>query len=172
MKFYNVCLLVSILLFSTSFKDVHPIKLTASLIEYNPEKTSLRMECRVFIDDFENSINKTRTNPIRVTNLSKEGIKGIEEHFEKYYTIIVNDKKIPLKYKSSEIMEKYNILIIKFYEDTLALKKGDQICIENTLFFEEFKFLQTNRITVQLPPFLTQEYFEAKYDDYSIPINL
>jgi len=165
-------MLTCAVLFSVSFKEMHPIKLTASLIEYNPKKTSLRMECRVFIDDFENSINKKFTKNISVSNLSKEDIKYIEAYFEKYYLITVNDKKYPLRYKSSEIMKAYNVFVIKFSEDVVTINKGDQVCIENKLFFEDFAFMQSNRVTVRIPPFITENFFETTYKDFSIPINL
>ena len=54
---YN-SLLISCLIISFTSQAVHPIKLTASLIEYRPETKSIRMECRVFIDDFEQSVSK------------------------------------------------------------------------------------------------------------------
>ena len=35
----------------------HPLKLSASLIEFDPEAKTLRMECKVFRDDFERSLD-------------------------------------------------------------------------------------------------------------------
>jgi hypothetical protein len=49
-------LLMSTWLFFVSFK--HPIKLTASLIEYNENTKMLSVECKVFIDDFEKALIK------------------------------------------------------------------------------------------------------------------
>lgn len=149
-----------------SFK--HPIKLTASLIEYDEKTNALRMECKVFIDDFEKSINKTLAKNITVTALSHEDKKGIENYFEKYYNITHNGNKLPLKYKVSEVMKEYNVLTIKFSEKIIKLKKGDKVLIENTLFFEEFGYMQSNRITIRIPPFITEDNHEAVLNDYSI----
>jgi MinD-like ATPase involved in chromosome partitioning or flagellar assembly len=55
-KIYKALLLVCVIIITTSFK--HPIKLTASLIEYDTNTANLKSECKVFIDDFEKSINK------------------------------------------------------------------------------------------------------------------
>jgi len=173
-KFY-LTLLLSILFFSTSFGNSHPIKLTSSLIEYNHKITSLRIECRVFIDDFVYSINKTlikNLNMSSLSNLSKEDKKGIEDYFKKYYPITINDHRFPLKYEDSTVLEKHNVFILKFSQEVLPIKKGDQLCIENTLFFEEFAFMQTNMITLRVPPFITEDYFKMTYKDYSLPINL
>ena len=170
-KTFKIVLLFGVLLFSTSLKSAHPIKLTASLIEYNTETKSFRMECRVFIDDFENSINSTLTKNINISNLSKEDKEGIEAYFKKYYIITINDKEYTLKYKESEILQEYNVFCIKFSESDLTIKKGDQICIKNKLFFEEFGFLQSNRITVRMEPFITKNY-QTTFEEDSITLNL
>ncbi len=172
MKSYTILLLLSVLFLFGSFKNTHPIKLTSSLIEYNSKTTSLRLECRVFIDDFTYSINSTFTKNINLSNLSKEDKKGIEDYFEKYYPITINDHRFPLKFMESKVLEEHNVFILKFSQDVLPIKKGDQLCIENTLFFEEFEFLQTNMITVRVPPFIGENYFEATFDNYSLPIDL
>ena len=171
-KCYKIILLLNVLLFCTSFKVSHPIKLTSSLIEYNPETTRIEMECRVFIDDFVYSINDTLTKNINLSNLSEEDKKGIEAYFEKHFVITINDKKFPLKYRLSKVMEEYNVFSVKFSEAISAIKKGDQICISNTLFFKEYDFLQSNKITVRIPPFITENYFEATSDNDSLSLNL
>jgi hypothetical protein len=167
---YKSLFFALISLTTTSFK--HPIKLTASLIEYEATTKSLKMECKVFIDDFEKSINKTLAKNINVSTLTKADKDGIEDYFEKYYNITVNGKKLPLKYKASEVMKEYNVLTIKFSENTITVKKGDKLLIENTLFFEEFGYLQSNRITIRIPPFITEDNHEATINNYSIPLNL
>ncbi|KZS41587.1 hypothetical protein AWE51_21525 [Aquimarina aggregata] len=171
-KFYTIWLLVNVVFFSTSFTSSHPIKLTSSLIEYNPKTSRLQIECRVFIDDFTYSIDGTFTNNINLSNLSKEDKKGIERYFEKFYPITINDHRFPLKYENSKVLEEHNVFILKFSQEVLPIKKGDQLCVENTLFFEEFAFMQTNMITVRVPPFINENYFEATFDDFSLPINL
>jgi len=76
MKLYKILLLSCLLLFSTSFNSLHPIKLTSSLVEFNPKANILRVECRVFIDDFTFSMNDTFTKNFNVSNLTKEDVKA------------------------------------------------------------------------------------------------
>ena len=147
-RFFKTMLFLSILFVTSSFR--HPLKLTASLIEYKPTTTSIRMECRVFIDDFENSLNKENFN---AHSLSKEDQAEIEYFFDQFYTIQINGKKFPLNFKSSEILEGYNVLVIKFAENDLKIKKGDHLLVENKLLFEQFGSLQSNRMTIRIPPF-------------------
>jgi hypothetical protein len=168
-KFYKTVFLLSVILFTTSFK--HPIKLTASLIEYDLNSTSLKTECKIFIDDFEKSINKTLTKNINLSDLTKEDKTGIEDYFEKHFNITINGKILPLKFKTSEVLKEYNVITIKFIENKLKIKKGDKLLIENTLFFEEFGYMQSNRITVRIPPFVTEDNHEAVVNNYAIPYN-
>ncbi len=167
----NVLFLACALLVSTAFYTPHPLKMTSSLIEYNAKKTHVLMECRVFIDDFENSIQRSFSKEINISTLSKQDKELIEAYFDRYFTIMVNDLNCVLKYKSSEVLEKQNVLSLKFSAAVSPLKKGDVFCIENRLFFRDFEFLQTNMTTVRIPPFVRENYFEAKHDDYSLPIH-
>lgn len=171
-KYYKILVLLLAVFFSTGFKAPHPIKLTASLVEYNPKTKLLRMECRVFIDDFANSINKTLTKDINPSNLSKEDKDGIEAYFKKHYTLMVNDQTFPLKLETSEVMTKYNVLTIKFSGKVVALDIGDQICIKNSLFFKEFGQLQSNRITARMPPFFPENNYQTTFEKFVITINL
>ena len=165
LKLYQTFLLLAVLFISSSFK--HPIKLTSSLIEYNAKTNSIKMECRVFIDDFEKSINKTLSKDINIESLTNEDKVGIENYFKLFYTISINGKKIPLKYKASEVRRENNMLAIKFLENDLTIEKGDYLLIENTLFFQEFGDVQSNNISIIIPPFLVEYNYQATLNNYS-----
>jgi hypothetical protein len=154
----------------TSFK--HPIKLTASLIDFESATGHLRMECRVFIDDFEYSINQTLAKDINISNPTKEDKKGIEEYFKKYYSVKLNEISYALKYSSIEVMKEYNVVTIKFEPQKIDIKKGDKLIIYNTLFFKEFAYMQTNRITIRMPPFFNEANFQTTIDDFTITKSL
>jgi len=158
--------LLALFIVCSSF--MHPIKLTASLIEYDEKTNKLRMECKVFIDDFEKSINKTLAKNINVLNLTKKDKAGIDNYFDQYYTINLNGKKLPLKYQASEVNIQFNVLTIKFSESVIKLKKGDKLYIENKLFFQEFGYLQSNRITIRISPFIAEDNNVAVLNDYLI----
>ena len=166
---YKIFTIIVVVTFTTSFK--HPIKLTASLIEYDTNTANLKSECKVFIDDFEKSINKKLVKNINLSNLTQEDKTGIEDYFEMHFNITYNGKILPLKYKGIEVLKEYNVVTIKFIENKLKIKKGDKILIENTLFFEEFGYMQSNRITVRIPPFIAEDNREAVVNNYTIPYN-
>jgi len=147
---------------------MHPIKLTASLIEYDVKNIRLKMECKVFMDDFEKSINKTLAKNINLSNLSKEDMKGIGNYFGNHYKIILNNKTLPIKYESSELLNKYNIITIKFTANVVKIKKGDKLIISNALFFAEFGSIQSNRMTIRIPPFVVEDNHESSLNNNRI----
>lgn len=172
MKFYTLLALLFLMFFSTSFNNLHPIKLTSSLIQVNPKTNKIWVECRVFIDDFTFSMNDTFTKNFNASNLSKRDKDAIESYFEKYYKIFINDTTYPLVYTSSQVFEKQNVLSIKFSKEVPIIKEGDQICVDNSLFFDDFGVLQSNMITIRIPPFISEEYYESTTLDEPITLNL
>ena len=131
------------------------------------KKSTIKMTCRVFIDDFEKSLNESLKKNIKVESLTKEGIAGIEEYFGMYYSIAINGKTIPLKYHTAEVQMDYNVMTIRFAESNLKIKKGEKLLVENVLFFDEFGTKQENRIGMRFPPFFEEKNFQAKLKKYS-----
>lgn len=164
-KFWTPFLFLVVLLVCSS--SVHPIKLTASLIDYDHGAGKISIECKVFIDDFEQSINKMLSKDINVSNLTKADKAGIEAYFKPLYVITINGKKVPLKYKSSEVNTTYNVLVIKFAKQSVSIKKGDKLSVKNMLFFKEFKYAQTNRVTLHMAPFISESNHVCSVSNHS-----
>lgn len=162
-KIFTISALVLASLISSSFN--HPIKLTTSLIEYNSVKKSMNIECRVFIDDFQNTLNR---NGMNASKLTKEDIEEIEYYFDEFYRIVVNSRKLTLNYESSQVYGGNTVLSLKFRVEDVNIKKGDFLLIENRLFFEEFGPLQSNKMTLRIPPFLEEGYRETTFQNYTI----
>lgn len=161
-----------LLLLITTTSFIHPLKLTTSLLDYDAPTKTLKMECRVFIDDFEKSINRTLKKNINVSNLTAADKKGLQDYFTKYYKITLNGKKLLMKFKSAEALLEFNVLNVKFTGNSLAFKKGDKLLIENTLFFSEFGYQQTNRVSVKILPYFNYDEHELTLENYSIPLTL
>ena len=169
------------ILFSTLFSTLilpitlmaHPLKLTASLIKYDVKSKNLTMECRVFRDDFQVSLSKSVLKGVDPSTLTREGkIKAIESHFKKHYTIIYNGKTLPLKLDSSRHVQSQNVVILRFKPNELTLKKGDRLFIRNTLFFDDFRYAQSNRIVIRIPPFSIDDQHVATLSNYQISYTL
>lgn len=162
MKKYKQIIILSSLFILFSFS--HPIKLTSSIIKYNSETKVIRMECKVFIDDFAPAIGPNLENRINDKSLTKEDLLRIENYFRTNYKIFIDGKKLLLtvdKYKVAN-----NVMTLSFSSTYITLKKGDKLNIENELLFEKFPDLQSNWMTIQIPPFLPNYNFESKFDNY------
>ncbi len=166
-KLHYIFGLLGLMIVSTSFN--HPIKLTSSLIEYDLKSKKMRMECRVFIDDFQKTLNR---KDLDVSNLTKDDIAEIEYYFDQFYLFKINGKKLPFIYKNSVVYGENNVLSIKFEIDDVAIKNGDDFLIENKLFFTDFGFLQSNKMTIRMPPYVAQEYFECTDKNYTVQFTL
>lgn len=164
-KRLHITILLLITLCVCSFSN-HPIKLTSSIIRYNKSAQTLKMECKVFIDDFAPAINPTLEKHILEEKVTKDDISGIENYFITNYKIYINDKKLGLKlvdYKA-----KKNVMTISFAINNYQTpKKGDRIKVENELLFEKFPDIQSNWVTLQIPPFLKNYNFESNFENYS-----
>ncbi len=158
-----ISLLVCIFLASSGFN--HPIKMTTSLIEYDAEKKRMNIECRVFIDDFQNSLGGLNFDASKITN---DDIEEIENYFDTFFKIVVGEEELKLNYRSSKVYGSSTILALKFSVENVFIDNGDDFLIENKLFFLDFGPLQTNSMTLRIPPFISQEYREATFQDYHI----
>jgi len=133
---------------------------------------TLLMECRVFIDDFENSINKTFSTNFDVSTLDKKDKVKLEHYFKRFFKISANGKQLALKYKTSKVLKQYNVFEIHFSDENLKLKKGDSITVANTLFFREFGSLQSNRISILLDPFIDDHDRQTTIRNPTFQLNL
>jgi len=162
--FISIIAFATLFSFSSKSKE-HPLKLSASEIIYDTEAKTIRMKCRVFIDDFSMVVNKTLLKDINLLNLTKEDKAGIQNYFNAKYKISVNGKMLPLKFKSYR--QDYRIMYIEFSETDITLKKGDTLYVENSLLFEAFGSAQSNWIALRIPPFVPNNNFESKLGNHT-----
>ena len=132
----------------------HPLKLSASVILYDETRTTLQMECRVFIDDFQlslsNSVLKDR-DPNTVKREDRAAL--IEQYFQKFYIVKHKGRQLGWKVKEVQPLYRENVLRIRFEEIPVRLQKGDRLTIVNGLFFQDFGAAQTNQTLVRIPAF-------------------
>ena len=161
-------LLFTIAILSPKVTVSHPLKLSASLIEYDHKDKTIRMECKVFMDDFELSLSRSVLKGIDPSTLKRENKpRIIEEYFKKFYHISVNGKRVPLKYKLATPLYRQKVLIIEFAKFHLPLKEGDSLHIKNSIFFQDFGSAQTNRIIVRIPSFSIDKGHLATIDNHT-----
>lgn len=163
--FLITTVLLSFIAPSTESSLDHPMKLTSSEIKYDINTKSIKMECKVFIDDFAPVINPTLFVRAQKLNLTNDDKKGIERYFQEKYRIFINHRKLSLSFEEYSIRE--NVMSIRFSENYVSLQKDDEIYVENELLFEEFDYQQSNWITFNMPPFIFNRNFESKKGNFT-----
>lgn len=143
----------------TSFSS-HPLKLTSSEIRYDEKTKSFRVDCRVFIDDFAPVINESLLERLEQSSITKEDKLAIQNYFAFNYRISINDQILSFIIKDYTV--KSNVMNIEFTNQYIQLKKGDELIIENNLLFEIFGKMQSNWITLRMPPFIPYDSFESQ----------
>ena len=155
-------------LLSPSVASSHPLKLSASLIDYDPGQQGIRVQCKVFMDDFQlsliNSVLKGR-DPRKVRKEDRPRL--IEEYFDIFFHIQHNGRKLPWKVQSLTPLYKENVLVIRFKWMAAKLAKGDTLALRNTMFFRDFGYEQTNRMVVRIPSFGIEDAHAATIRDFT-----
>ena len=147
-------LLLAAGVFTPSNAFGHPLKASASLIEYDTVSKTIRLECKVFIDDFQRSLLNSVAKGIDPSKVSrKDRHRLIEAYFNVFYSIKHNGTPVRLKFKAVRPLSRQNVLIIQFKRVPLNLKDGDELVVQNTIFFRDFGAAQSNRILVRIPLF-------------------
>ena len=78
--------------------------------------------------------------------------------------IFIDGEKLPLAIDQYKVAN--NVMTLSFSSIYITLKKGNKLNIENELLFEKFPDLQSNWMTIQIPPFLSNYNFESKFENY------
>lgn len=152
-----------------SFKENHhPIKLSATLVEYNQQKGTFSVETKFFCDDFALSIDKMRKTPIDLLKLSKEDLASISAYYNNDFELKINGTSVLFEVEKTELLKDYNVIVLKFKPAKYTLKIKDKVFIKNTLMVKDFNFTQINRVTLRVHPYINQENLEFGYD---IPSN-
>ena len=149
--------------------SAHPLKLSASMIEHDAAQNHFKLECKVFIDDFQlslvNSILKGR-DPNSVKR--EDRAKLVADYFQKFYSVRHNDRKLVWKVHRIVPLYRENVLVIQLHGASSKLKKGDTVTVENTIMFPDFGSTQTNRTVLLIPSFKIDDGHAATMHDYKM----
>lgn len=156
---------ISILMVSSSFTTLHPVKLTSSQVLYDTKTNQMSLECKVFLDDFAPVIDEGMFDRGNASNLTAEDTHKIEMYFALKFELKVNEKRLPWEFEKYVVKD--NVMTITFKKNQIVLRKGDKLYIENELLFEKFQELQNNWMTIRIPPFLPNHNFATNFQDFS-----
>ncbi len=84
-----------------------------------------------------------------------------------FYHVKHNGRSVTWKVKSATPLSQHNVLVIRFKDISLPLKKGDRLEISNTMFFNDFGYEQTNQIVTALPAFSIDDALSAEINNHT-----
>ncbi|MCK0123588.1 peptidase E [Gelidibacter sp. F2691] len=116
--------------------SVHKFYVSVTEVEYVPEKKSVQIISRIFIDDLENTLRKRFEK--RLTFSPKNEAEEVEVYLQRYLkdkiTITINGKPVDFKYIGKE----YDNDILFCYLEVTGIKDIKAFEISNSLLFDSF----------------------------------
>ena len=84
---------------------LHPYYITVTELEYNPGNKELGMACKIFTDDFENTLKDQYHAKIDIYHPIDKALLGkrMADYVTSHLRILINGKQIPLNYLGYEI---------------------------------------------------------------------
>lgn len=125
----------------------HPFYVSISELVYKEESSSVQIMHKVFVDDFEQTLN--RHYQVTLDILALESTAGIDEMVKDYYSkrfaVEIDGSRREVIYIGSELEE--NVLWV--YQEIYNVKKPKRFRISNTVLFDEFD-TQSNLVHTDL----------------------
>lgn len=138
--------MISNIFFFLYFVLIHPLHLSVSDIDHNPEAKTLEITQRLFADDLEDALRQFSGEKVDVLNpADPEHLKElIGEYVQQHFIISLNEQPQALHYLGYEQEEDAMWLYFQLTE----VPDFSSIGVKNTVFFEMFDD-QTNIINVK-----------------------
>ena len=119
-----------------SFTAVHKYYVSVTQIDFIPEKQTVQITSRIFIDDLEKLLRERYDKDITLAtkNESPKVAVYIEKYLKEKLKIKINNKEVSLNF----IGKQYDTDIIKCYLEIEDVKTIETIEISNQLLFDIF----------------------------------
>jgi hypothetical protein len=135
MKFFKITLLL--FLFPMLVSSVsHKFYVSMTNLEYVPEKQTIQIISKIFIEDLEQVLQK-RYSPLVVLNPKKEteaDINYLKKYVSQKLKISINNKPVELIYIGKE----YDIDMVNMYFEIENISELTSIEIKNKILFDMF----------------------------------
>lgn len=118
------------------FSGVHPFHVSISELIYKEESKSVQVMHKVFVDDFEQTLNKHYQVQLDILAMSTmdEIDEMISDYFSKRFKVEIDGKAVEAVYIGSEL--EGNVLWV--YQEIYKVRKPKTFRITNKVLFDEF----------------------------------
>lgn len=125
----------SILLYKILF--LHPLHIAVSDLELNEESKSLEITHKIFIDDFETSVEKEFDVELKLDSSKEhpEAQSYIQQYIEKFFTLDLNGKETKANFVGYET----DYEAIWIYQEIPKVKKVKEVTVWSRFLFNIFE---------------------------------
>lgn len=126
-------------------ENVHPVYLSVTEIEHNAKEKTLEISCKLYTDDFEQTLRMHYPNKIDLMNDAAKAQMGplVADYIQKHFSIKADGRAVALQFLGYERQEE---AIVSFYQvnNVAAVKKIE--VLDNLLY--EYKEQQIGVVHV------------------------
>ena len=148
MKFLKIALLIVVLPLMTASSADHKFYVSTTNIEYVPQKQSLQIITKIFIDDIEDVLQKRYDSSISIatTKETKRDAAFLKKYILQKLQININGKPAKLNYLGRD----YDIDVVNAYIEITRVKKLKSIEVKDEILMDLFEE-QQNIIHIKTP---------------------
>lgn len=128
----NVLLLLLLPLLLSA--GLHKFYVSTTTMEYKPEKKSLQIITKIFIDDLEDVLQARYDKNVSLATAKErpQDETYLKEYINKKLKIWLDDQEVELKY----IGRKYEVDLVKVFLEVTPVEAFETLKMENTLLFD------------------------------------
>lgn len=136
MKFLKLPVLLLLFVGLTAASVAHKFYVSTTNVEYVPQKESVQIITKLFIDDLEDVLQERYSPSISLATKkeTEQDAAFLEKYLLEKLKIKVNGKEAPLHYLGKE----YEIDVVKAYIEITGVRQLNTLEIENEALFELF----------------------------------
>ncbi|PTB95834.1 hypothetical protein C9994_10055 [Marivirga lumbricoides] len=114
----------------------HPFHVSITELIYKEENKSVQVMHKVFVDDFEQTLNKNyNVNLDILVMTSTEAIDSlVEDYLKRNFSVEINGKKQDIVYLGSELEDN----VLWCYQEIYKVRKPEVFTVTNSIMFDEF----------------------------------
>ncbi len=129
-----IALIISVVLFLSSFSGMHPYHIDVTEIKHNAKDSLLELSCKLFAEDIEGALKKIQNGPVDVSAKtdSAKVFTLLEDYFKKRFILTLNGVKADHKFLGFE----KNADAVWCYLEYANVKSAHKVCVENTILYD------------------------------------
>ncbi len=118
------------------FSGLHPFHVSITELIYKEESKTIQIMHKVYVDDFEQTLNKNYQVNLDILALSNtQSIDSlVEDYLAENFAVVIDGKSYEINYLGSELEDN----VLWCYQEIYKVRKPRAFDITNSIMFDEF----------------------------------